>query len=144
MDHKVSLRDVLTPPQLNVLEQHLQMKPLYESSTGVYITDISKSATHVSSGPLVPTMLKGSMMLALIGDEVIPFTLREQLLIMGEAVYPELFGDDYTCLWLDTLESGRISPNQVRGLAGNAMHLASLGLFQLYCLSRLSLIDGPA
>ena len=151
-DRTLKLEDVLSGGEQERLNQHFgytsdgQIEDPRISRCGLdgaYFTNIDQNNTHVSSGRFIPTLTKHSKVLSLpVAGHMKIATPLESLIFMGEncSLAPNV-GDRYPCLFQEVLNDDKIPGNKLRELAGNAMHMISIGQFMMYCFSTLEVIE---
>ena len=136
-DYQLKLSDVLSPSAARFFNEHLDEMRHKANLDGVYITDLEQKPSRVSSGALVPTLVKHGTLVSLRGEPKM-YTPKEHLFIVGESLHPE-YNDDYGCYFMDVLDDPEVNGPFLKKISGNAMHMISMGCFMLYCMSRLEL-----
>ena len=137
VEYKLTLSDVLSPSAARFFNEHLDEMRHKANLDGVYITDLEQKPSRVSSGALVPTLVKHGTLVSLRGEPKM-YNPKEHLFIVGESLHPE-YNDDYGCYFMDVLDDPEVNGPFLKKISGNAMHMISMGCFMLYCMSRLEL-----
>ena len=155
-DVKITLTDVLTGAEQERLREHRVSRSLHVPThdpranvcglDGSYFTNVDQHTEYVSSGCFIPCLTKHSKVVSLPIDEAPELaTPRESLVFMSEnccgGLQPFYHQIRYPCLFQDWLDSDQISAHKQKEMAGNAMHMISIGQFMLYCLSSLEVIE---
>ena len=112
----------------------------------VYIADLSRSMNWATPGRLVPPIEEGTVLVSWEeGDGAVPmpklWTGGEYMQAMGESVaWPHQM--DYPCLWRNSLEDAGTRPfdYEMKAMAASTANTIAFGFWQLYCLSRLTLL----
>jgi hypothetical protein len=103
---------------------------------GAYIADLDQGSTFSTGTRHMPCLLTHGKVTSI--SKGLVFTAQELLAAQGENLYagPEC---DYKCLFSD-LCSG-FSERTLKHMAGNSMHMPTVGLWLLYNLSELEVLE---
>ena len=135
-DKDIQLKDILSQEEQKRVATHLTRIPLTQGMDYGF-TSIDQTLKYSTLGPDVPSLTRSSkiMVLRSNGKHQVA-TPADHLVFQGEAVAPMgIANDDYPCYWRALLDSSKLSPKDVKKLAGNAMHMVSVGQFLLYVLA---------
>jgi hypothetical protein len=102
---------------------------------GTYICDVEQNIGWAYAGPWFPCLVTHGKLGSLRKN--VFFTAKEHLLVMGEAVYPAAHMAGGRCLFQEFLDGGSLKDNDVKKIAGQAMHLNYLTPFMLYGVANL-------
>lgn len=138
-EQELHIRDVITVDQSLRLDHHFDTKNLKSSLSGACLTDLNHRPKWTTSSSMFPTITKRAKIVSLEDGGGSLVTPLELWAAQGENVFPEVGNDDYPCY----LQVDKIPRCALVRMAGNTMHTVSMGLFMLYCLSRLRFADGP-
>ena len=131
----IVIKDMLSPDRYQRLLAHydrLRDPEMQAVQQGMFF-DLSQNVGYTYAGPRLPTVLRNSLLWSTTCER--PVTSRELLLSLG---MPCLGGDsDMVCPYIGMVDELAQTPTALRSLAGNAMGLASIGSWVMYCLSNL-------
>ena len=138
-DTQVPLEAVLTGKEVVRLQKHKEAFATRSSVSGCYCTDLEQNVGWCGASPYTPCLVRHAKLVSINKEKM--YVPQEHLAIMGEPIYMDPSKTDYApCFFQGLIDNGRISPNQQKQLAGNAMHIPSMGSWMLYCFSRMDIL----
>jgi hypothetical protein len=127
---------LLSPGQRSRLAAHSKRREQLEGLSGAYFSDLEQGPSFTSAGPTLATLTRK---MTLWNHQLQrPATGRELLLSLGVPSMehgPRVGSAGSGCYYSSSLRT--LSSSQVTQLCGNAMHMASMGAWVMYCLSNL-------
>jgi hypothetical protein len=127
----IPLSLVLTAREVGRLQSHMENYEENYTPNAAYITDLDQNLSYTTVGPTIPTLVTHGKLYSVSAGQF--FIGEEHLLIQGENVFDGQGPKDFPCHFKSALPA--LSQSQLKHLAGNAMHLPSVGLWLIYNLS---------
>ena len=133
--------DILSGEEQARVREHMRDHyARYSGPNGSYVTGIEQKLGFASFGCEIPSLTKNAKIVSLQHNrDPIIATPAEHSIFQGEPLAMASANDDYPCYWRSVVEDGSLSCWQLKHVAGNSMHMVSVGQFLFYCLSSLTI-----
>ena len=140
-DKQLEPDDVLSIEEQTRIKEHFRDHyRQYSGPNGSYVTGIEQKLAFASFGCEIPSLTKNAKVLSLkYAENPIIATPAEHSFFQGEPLAIASTNDDYPCYWKSVVEDGSLNCWQLKHLAGNSMHMVSVGQLLFYCLSSLTI-----